>query len=65
MLAPLETWIGVAHEPQPGFVNERGGLKRLPWQLLRQAMCGQLAQLFVNKRKQLVRGVRITASDGA
>jgi hypothetical protein len=51
-------------EPQPGFVNEGGGLKCLARGFVRHFARGELAQFVVNQRQQLRRGTRITGLGG-
>jgi len=48
-----------ADETQVGFMNQGGGLERLPRPLLGKPAGGQPTQLVVDKRQQLVRGVRV------
>src|SRR5262249_10730058 len=52
-------------EPQVGFVDQGGGLERLPGRLLGHPLCGQLTQLLVDERQQLLGGVRVALLDGA
>ena len=54
----------VADQPQPGFVNERGRLQRLTGSFVRHPVGRQLAQLLINKREQLISGLRIALLDG-
>src|SRR5262245_32101602 len=58
-------WRFVAKQAQVSFVNERGGLERLPRFLLGQLRGRQLPQLIVNQRQELFRGVWIATFDGA
>ena len=46
--------IGVFREAQPGFVDERGGLKRVTGGLVRHPRGGEFAQLLVNQWKQFL-----------
>jgi hypothetical protein len=39
------------------------GLERLAWLLLRQLQSGQLAQLVVDQRQELLGGVRVALFD--
>src|SRR5262249_62420836 len=41
-------------KPQIRFMDERGRLKCLPWLLLGQLLSGQLAQLVIDQRQQLL-----------
>jgi hypothetical protein len=45
------------------LVHERGGLKRLARLFLRQLLRCQLAQLIVDQRQQMLRGLRIAVLD--
>src|SRR5204863_775691 len=53
-----------ADEAEVCLVNQRGGLKRLPGLLLGQFRGGELAQLVVDQRQQLGRGLRIAGLGG-
>src|SRR5262245_17864239 len=48
-----------AHEPEVGFVDQGGGLQRLPRLLLGQLLGSELPQLVVDQRQQLLGGVRV------
>ena len=50
----------VTTETQPRFVNQRGGLKRLPGIFPREFLAGQNAQFFVKQTQQLFGGHRNT-----
>src|SRR5205807_5538587 len=52
------------HQAEIGFVNQGGSLKGLPWVLLGQLPPCQFAQLMVDKRQELLGGVRIALLDG-
>jgi hypothetical protein len=45
-------------------MHQRGGIQRLPWLLPGELLRGELAQLVVDQRQQLVGGVRIALVDG-
>ena len=47
-------------QAQPGFVDERGGLQGLAGFLLRHPGGGELAQLLINEREQLIGGLGVT-----
>src|SRR5206468_11599450 len=53
----------VAHQAQVRFVNQGGGLERLPRRLVSQLPGGQLAQLVVDQRQELTGGVRVALID--
>ena len=53
--APVELWVRIADQPQPGLVDERGGLQRLARRFLRHARRGQFTQFFIDQRQQFVR----------
>ena len=59
MLAPLPGALVGAGHLEPGFMHERGGLEGVLVRLARQPVRGDLAQLFIDERKQLAGGVRI------
>src|SRR5439155_3487169 len=42
-----------------GFVDQGGGLQRLAWPFVRHLFGRQLAQLVVDQRQELLRGVRV------
>ena len=44
------------HQPQVGLVDQGGGLKRLAGLLLGQFLGGELAQLVVDQRQELLGG---------
>src|ERR1035438_5569240 len=54
--------LPVGTEAQPGLVHERRSLERMPVGLAGHFRTGQLAQLVINKRQQLLGGLRITLS---
>ena len=45
-------------------MNQRGGLKRLAGLLLSHLLGGQLAQLVIDQRQELLGGVRVALLDG-
>ena len=49
----------IADQTQVGFVDQRGSVERLPRPLLRQLLGGELAQLLVDQRQELLGGVRV------
>ena len=49
----------LARQPQPCLMHQRRGLKRLAGFLIGHADNGQLAQLLIDQRQQLIRGLRI------
>src|SRR5262249_31672095 len=55
---------GVADQPEVGFVNQRGSVERLAGLLLGEPLCGQLAQLVVDERQQLLGGLEVALLDG-
>jgi hypothetical protein len=52
--AAIPFWISVADHPKPRFVNERGGLERLPGGFFRHLVRGKSAEFIVYERKQLI-----------
>ena len=56
--------VGRPDEPYVSLVNQGGGLKRLPGSLLGQSMCGQLAELVVDERQELVGRPCVAFLDG-
>ena len=52
------------HQPQIGLVDQGRGLERLAGLLLGQLLGGQLAQLVVDQRQELLGGVRVALLDG-
>ena len=52
------------HQPQVRLVDQGRGLERLARLLLGQPLRGQLAQLVVDQRQQLLGGVRVALLDG-
>jgi hypothetical protein len=57
--AVLPKLVFGAHESQPCFVNERGGLQGLAGFFLRNLGGSEPAQLIINQRQQLIGGGRI------
>src|SRR6266508_620522 len=49
----------IAAQPQPGFMDERGGLQGLTRGFVRHLVRGQFAQLVVNQWQQFVRSFAI------
>ena len=64
MSTPGEVWIRAAHQPQPGFMHQRGGLQSLVGAFIRHARRRQLAQLLIDQRKQFIGGLRVAVLDG-
>ena len=64
MAAPAETLPrAFSGQPQVRFVHQRRRLERLPRLLAGEFLCGQLAKLVVDKRQELIDGIRIAAFD--
>ena len=57
---PVSVGAVVSGQPQKSFVNQGRRLKGLSWQLVGEHRRRQPAQLNVDQRQQLLRGVRIT-----
>ncbi len=57
--AILPVRLGIAAQPQPGFVDERGGLQGLPRPFARHFRGGELPQFLVHKRQNFFRRARI------
>ena len=55
----------LVHQPQVGLMDQGRGLQRLPGRLLGHPLGGELAQLVVDERQELLRGVRVALLDGA
>ena len=55
-------WLA-AHQPQVGLVDQGRRLERLARLLLRQPLGGQLAQLVVDERQELLGGGRVAVLD--
>jgi len=51
--------LPVADQAQVSFVNQGGGVERLPRLLVRELGCGKATQLVVDQRQQLTGGLRI------
>ena len=65
MVSALPGALGIADdEAEVGLVDEGGGLEGLPRRLLGQAVGGELAQLVVDQRQQLLGSVRVALLDG-
>ena len=61
--AVLPIGLLVASQPEPGFVYERSGLKRLAGGFAGHLRGGKFAQFAVNERQQLVGGLGVTLLD--
>jgi hypothetical protein len=53
-----------ADEAEVGLVDQGGGLERLARRLVGQAVGGELAQLVVDQRQELLRGRGVAPLDG-
>lgn len=60
----LPVRFGVANQSDIRLVDERCRLKRMVARFRFHALCGQLAQLIINKRKKPIRGTGVTLFDG-
>ena len=49
---------------QVGLVHQRGGVERLTGPLLSQLLRGESAQLVIDQRQELVRGLRVALFHG-
>jgi hypothetical protein len=54
------TGFSATREPQPRFVDERGGLQSLSRPLVSHLGCGETAKFAINQGQQLFSGSRIT-----
>jgi hypothetical protein len=54
----------LAEKAQVGLVDQGGRLERLPRRLMGQLVGGELAQLVVDQRQELLGGVRVAVRDG-
>ena len=63
MAAILPSGLVVTAEPQPGFMHQRGGLQGLARRFSRHLGRGQLTQLLVNQRQQLIEGMLVAFAD--
>ena len=52
------------NEPKVGLMNQRGGFERLAGLLLGQLLRGQLAELVVDQRQELLGRLRVALLDG-
>ena len=59
-----EVWIRFAHQPQPGFMDERGGLQRLVGRFIGHFRRRELAQLLIDQRQQSIGGLGIAVLNG-
>lgn len=64
MGAAIKLWIYVPDQPEPGFMNERGGLQRLVGRLVGHFRRCELAQFAIDKRQQFLGGARVAVLDG-
>src|SRR5262245_54127907 len=56
--------LPLAHQAQVRLVDQGGGLQRLPWLFLSQALSGELAELVVDQGQELFRGGWVALLDG-
>ncbi len=56
--------VRIAGEPQPGFVNERGGLQGLAGQFVGHLVSRQPAQLLVDFGQEFLTGPRVPVLEG-
>jgi hypothetical protein len=56
--------LSIANQPQVCLMNQTGGLQRLPRFLLRQLLAGELAQLVIDQRQELLSGLKVALLDG-
>src|SRR5215471_12087146 len=61
--AVCEFWGLLADQPQPGLVNESGGLEGLASRFVGHPGGCQFAQLLIDERQEFVRGLRIASLD--
>jgi hypothetical protein len=54
----------IAHQSQPGLVNERGGLKRLTRRFQRHLGRRQSAQLIIDHRQEFLCGFGVALRQG-
>jgi hypothetical protein len=54
-----------ADQPQVSLMDQRGSLERLARFLAGQPVCGELSQLVVDERQELLRGLGVALLDGA
>ena len=64
MATAVPTPPGVTGQAQVGLMDQGSGAQRLPRLLLLELPRGQPAQLLVNQRQKLARGLRIALIDG-
>ena len=64
MSAVCEFLIFLAHQTQPGLVNQRGGLECLTGLFVGHLVRGKFAQLLIDQRQQFVGGSAIALLDG-
>ena len=65
MLAIIERRGVFSNQAQPGFVHERGRLKRLPGSFAGELGCRESPELVVNEYKQFLGGFRVACLDGS
>jgi hypothetical protein len=61
-IVPLALIVG-AHEPQPGFMHQRGGLQRLAGLLAGELAGGEAAQLGIHEWEQVVGGMFLASGE--
>src|SRR5438552_3147486 len=59
MIAAVPILCRRTHQPEPGFVNQRGGLKGVTRCLLGHFRRRQSAQFFIDQRQQFIGGLAI------
>jgi hypothetical protein len=64
MGAAIELWIGLANQPQPGFMDERGGLQGLVGRFVRHFRRRELPQFSINQWQQFIGGLGVAMFDG-
>jgi hypothetical protein len=62
--AAIELRIRVADQPEPGFVDERGGLQRLVGGFTGHFRRRQFAQFAIDQRQQFIGGLWVAVLDG-
>ena len=56
----LPVWVFLINQPQVGLVYERGWLQRVTWGFLPQVAGGQLPELPVDQRREVLQGLLIS-----
>jgi hypothetical protein len=63
VVAAVPVLVRIAHQAEPGFVDQRCGLERVPGRFLGHLVSGQLTQLFINQRQQFLGGAAVALPD--